>query len=158
MYPRARRSAVARRTKKLREAVVLDTWRYAIDMEGSVRIDQWLWAVRQTKTRSLATAECRAGHVRINDEPVKASSKVQVGDVVRYRFQGFDRILKVQKLIVKRVSATVARECYEDLTPARPKVFVPVMRRDPGSGRPTKKERRELDRLLGRNSNFGHMG
>lgn len=123
----------------------------------SARIDQWLWAVRQVKTRSAATAACRAGHVRINDEPVKAATKVKVGDTVRYRVQGWDRILRVKKLIVKRVGAPVARECYEDLTPERPRVYVPVMRREQGTGRPTKKERRELDRLFGRDSNWGRM-
>ena len=119
------------------------------------RIDVWLWSVRQCKTRSLATSECKAGHVRINDEPVKPAAKVRVGDVVRYRVEGFDRILKVTGIITKRTSAPLARENYEDLTPVREKVYLPVMRRDPGSGRPTKKERRELDRLFGRNSNYG---
>lgn len=119
------------------------------------RIDQWLWAVRQTKTRTAATAACRAGHVRLNGEPVKAATKIRVGDTVRYRVYGWDRILKVKKLIVKRVGAQVARNCYEDLTPERPRVYVPVMRREPGTGRPTKKERRELDRLRGRDSNWG---
>ncbi|MEW6873335.1 S4 domain-containing protein [Trueperella pyogenes] len=122
-----------------------------------VRIDQWLWAVRQTKTRSAATAACRAGHVRINDEPAKAAAKVKTGDVVRYRVQGWDRILKVEKLIAKRVGAPVAREAYTDLTPERPKVYLPVMQRERGAGRPTKRERRELDRLFGRDSNFGRI-
>lgn len=120
-----------------------------------VRVDVWLWAVRQCKTRSLATAECKAGHVRINGDPVKPSSPVKVGDEVRYRFQGFDRILKVKELITKRTSAPLAQACYEDLSPERPHVYMPVMRRDPGSGRPTKKERRELDRFFGRDVNFG---
>ncbi|MFP7695926.1 RNA-binding S4 domain-containing protein [Trueperella sp. LYQ143] len=126
-------------------------------MTQSVRIDQWLWAVRQTKTRSAATAACRAGHVRINDEPVKAATKVAVGDTVRYRVAGWDRILLVRQLITKRVGAPVARECYEDLTPERPRVAMPIMFRPSGVGRPTKKERRELDRLLGRDSNWGRM-
>ncbi|MDP9800314.1 ribosome-associated heat shock protein Hsp15 [Arcanobacterium wilhelmae] len=120
-----------------------------------VRIDVWLWAVRQAKTRSQATAAVRAGHVRINDEPVKAATKVKVGDVVRYRVDGFDRILQVRQLLKKRVGAPVAAEAYENLTPERPKVFVPVARRDPGMGRPTKRERRELDRLFGRDPNAG---
>ena len=124
---------------------------------GAARIAQWLWAVRPVEPRSAATAACSAGHVRTNDEPVKAATKVKVGDTVRYRVQGWDRILKVKKLIVKRVGAPVARECYEDLTPERPRVYVPVMRREQGTGRPTKKERRELDRLFGRDSNWGRM-
>ncbi|MDV6238192.1 S4 domain-containing protein [Trueperella bernardiae] len=123
----------------------------------SVRIDQWLWAVRQTKTRSAATAACRAGHVRVNDEPVKAATKVKVGDVVRYRVQGWDRILEVKQLLLKRVGAPVAREAYKDLTLPRPKVCVPIATREPGAGRPTKRERRELDRLFGRDSNYGRM-
>ncbi len=123
----------------------------------SVRIDVWLWSVRQCKTRSLATAECKAGHVRINGDPVKPASPVKVGDEVRYRVDGFDRILRVTKLLKKRVGAPVAATCYEDLTPVRPRVAMPpVMRREPGTGRPTKKERRELDRLLGYDPNFGH--
>ena len=123
----------------------------------SVRIDVWLWSVRQCKTRSLATSECRAGHVRVNGEPVKAATPVKVGDEVRYRVQGFDRILRVTGLISKRTSAQVAQGCYEDLTPERPKVAMPVLQRERGTGRPTKKERRELDRLFGRDSNFGHL-
>lgn len=123
----------------------------------AVRVDVWLWAVRQCKTRTLATNEVKAGHVRVNDEPVKPATKVKVGDEVRYRVAGFDRILTVTKLISKRVGAKVAAECYEDLTPERPKVYVPVARREPGAGRPTKKERRELDRFFGRDANWGHL-
>ena len=122
----------------------------------SVRLDVWLWSVRQTKTRSLATSECRAGHVRLNGAPVKAATPVHLGDEVRYRVEGFDRVFKVKKLISKRVGAPAAQECYEDLTPERSKVYMPVMQRDRGAGRPTKKERRELDRIFGHDSNFGH--
>ncbi|AWE41476.1 MULTISPECIES: RNA-binding S4 domain-containing protein [unclassified Actinobaculum] len=124
----------------------------------SVRVDVWLWSVRQCKSRSLATAECRAGHVRVNGEPVKASTRLRIGDEVRYRVAGFDRILRVTALIAKRVGAPAAQACYEDLTPERPKVYLPIMQRERGAGRPTKKERRELDRLFGRDSNFGHRG
>lgn len=134
-----------------------DTMDPMSDDVTAVRIDVWLWAVRQCKTRSLATAECRAGHVRVNGEPVKAATKVRVGDEVRYRFQGFDRIFRVKKLIVKRTSAILAAECYEDLTPQRVKVFVPVFQRERGTGRPTKKERRDLERFLGRDANKGHL-
>lgn len=123
----------------------------------SVRVDVWLWSVRQCKTRSLATSECKAGHVRVNGEPAKPATQVNIGDEVRYRFEGFDRILVVTDLITKRTSAPRARECYIDNTPERPKVYLPVMQRDRGTGRPTKRERRELDRLLGRDANFGHL-
>ena len=117
--------------------------------EGAIRIDVWLWAVRQVKSRSLATSECKAGHVRINDEPIKPSQKVKVGDIVRYRFQGFDRILEVTGLLSKRASAPVAQTCYIDHSPPRPtKLNAPApIIRPRGTGRPTKKERRALDRL-----------
>lgn len=123
----------------------------------TVRVDVWLWSVRQCKTRSLATAECKAGHVRVNGETAKPATQVSIGDEVRYRFEGFDRIFEVRELITKRTSAPRARECYIDLTPERPKVYLPVMKRERGTGRPTKKERRELDRFVGRDSNFGHL-
>jgi ribosome-associated heat shock protein Hsp15 len=117
----------------------------------TARVDSWLWAVRVYKTRSLATAACRAGHVRVNGERVKAAQNVRIGDEVRARISGFDRILKVSRLAVKRVSAPVAAECFIDLTPPplpRESVpFVPV--RDRGTGRPTKRDRREIERLRG---------
>ncbi|MDO5052599.1 MAG: RNA-binding S4 domain-containing protein [Pseudoclavibacter sp.] len=117
----------------------------------SVRIDAWLWAVRAFKTRSAATAACRAGHVRINDETVKASSPVRVGDLVRIRVDGFDRVLEVTALAVKRGSAQAARERMIDRSPPRPAV-PRIAVRDRGAGRPTKRERREIDRLRGRES------
>lgn len=120
--------------------------------EGSVRVDVWLWSVRQLKTRSAAAQACRAGHVRVNDERAKPATPVRVGDEVRYRFQGFDRILEVTGLLKKRVGAPVAAKCYIDHSPPRPTPLVapiPVFR-DRGAGRPTKKERRALDRLMGR--------
>ena len=122
----------------------------------SIRVDVWLWAVRQCKTRSLATAECRAGHVRVNGEPVKAATKVKPGDEVRYRIQGFDRVLRVTVCLPKRTSAAIAQQCYIDESPERPSTYIPMMfQRDRGTGRPTKKERRELDRLRGRDGNWG---
>lgn len=123
-------------------------------MADSVRVDSWLWAVRAFKTRSAATSGCRAGHVRVGGDRVKAAQAVYVGDEVRIRIQGFDRILQVRKLIVKRVSAADAAECFLDLTPPPPPkeamALAPV--RDRGAGRPTKRDRRELERLRGRDS------
>lgn len=127
-------------------------------MTDKVRIDVWLWSTRQLKSRSLATGAAKAGHVRINKEPVKPSSPVRVGDEVRLRINGFDKILKVDKLIVKRVGAPEAQKCYTDLTPERPKVYMPnLFVRERGAGRPTKKERREMDRLRGLDANWGRM-
>jgi len=74
---------------------------------ASVRVDTWLWATRQLKSRSQATAAVRAGHVRVNGEPVKAAYKVRVGDEVRLRIEGFDRVLGVVLLLAKRVPPTM---------------------------------------------------
>ncbi len=119
---------------------------------STARVDAWLWAVRVTKTRSAATAATRAGHVRVNGERAKAAQPVRAGDEVRVRINGFDRILMVRETIVKRVGAPVAATAYTDLTPALPEaeklVFTP--RRDRGAGRPTKRERRELEQLRDR--------
>ncbi|HQA23160.1 MAG TPA: S4 domain-containing protein, partial [Rhodoglobus sp.] len=71
--------------------------------EGSARVDQWLWAVRIFKTRSLATAACRAGHVRVNGDRAKAAQSVKSGDEVRVRISGFDRVLVVRETLVMRV-------------------------------------------------------
>lgn len=119
-----------------------------IPTHGKVRLDAWLWAVRIYKTRSAATTACRAGHVRLNSDPVKASQIVVPGDRIRVRKDGWDRELEVTGLISKRVGAPVAAKCYLDHTPPREKVVVPqVPIRDRGAGRPTKKDRREIDRL-----------
>lgn len=120
--------------------------------DSPVRIDAWLWAVRQYKTRSAATAACRAGHVRVNGERAKAAQPVRPGDEVRVRVDGFDRMLVVRQTLVKRVSAPLAAAALEDRTPPRPpREALPLLPvRDRGAGRPTKRERRDLDRLRGR--------
>ncbi|WP_345470695.1 RNA-binding S4 domain-containing protein [Glutamicibacter ectropisis] len=119
-----------------------------IPTSGKVRLDAWLWSVRIYKTRSAATTACRAGHVRLNGEPVKASQTVVTGDRIRVRKDGFDRDVEVTGLLSKRVSAPVAAKCYLDHTPPRERVVIPqVPVRDRGTGRPTKKDRREMDHL-----------
>lgn len=120
----------------------------------SVRIDAWVWAVRLAKTRSQATAACRAGHVRLNDSTAKASQAVRVGDEVKVRLHGFDRVYRVTGLATRRGSAVEAARYFEDLTPPPPpRVERPAaILRDRGAGRPTKRERREIDRLRGRES------
>ncbi|MFJ2646160.1 RNA-binding S4 domain-containing protein [Streptomyces sp. NPDC087420] len=118
---------------------------------GSARADTWIWSVRLTKTRSQAAAACRAGHVRVNGERVKPAHAVQVGDEVRLRHAGRDRVVVVSRVIRKRVGPPVAAECFVDNSPPPPpKEFVaPIATRDRGAGRPTKRERREMDRLQG---------
>lgn len=124
--------------------------------DASARVDSWLWAVRVYKTRSAATTACRAGHVRVNGERAKAAQPVRTGDELRVRIAGFDRILVVRKPITKRVGAPLVAEAMEDRTPPRDPVPV-IAKRDRGAGRPTKRERREIDRLRGRGG-FGVSG
>lgn len=123
-----------------------------MDATPSARVDAWLWAVRVYKTRSAATTACRAGHVRVNGERAKAAQPVRPGDELRVRIQGFDRILVVKKTIVKRVGAALVAESVDERTPPPPPresmPFVPV--RDRGAGRPTKRDRREIEKLRGR--------
>lgn len=117
---------------------------------ASVRIDAWLWAIRAYKTRSAATASCRAGHVRLNGSPAKASATLVTGDTVTVRMSGFERILEVRRLIAKRVGAEAASHCFTDHTPPRPVApGLGLPQRDRGAGRPTKKDRREMERLKG---------
>lgn len=120
--------------------------------DGSARVDSWLWSVRVFKTRSLATAACRSGHVRVNGERAKAARPVKLGDEVRVRISGFDRVLVVRQTLVRRVAATVAAEAYLDNSPPlpTPEETALLPRRDRGAGRPTKRERREIEKLLGR--------
>ena len=117
----------------------------------SVRVDVWLWSVRQARSRSAATAACRTGHVRVNGETAKPAQHVRVGDEVRYRVDGFDRFLQVRALLRKRVGAPLARTAYEDFSPPRPSPLdaPAAIIRPRGAGRPTKKERRQLDALMG---------
>ncbi|MEU2516577.1 RNA-binding S4 domain-containing protein [Streptomyces syringium] len=117
--------------------------------EQSVRIDSWIWSVRLTKTRSLAGTACRAGHVRVNGERVKPAHAVRCGDEVRLRVGGRDRIVVVSRVVKKRVGAPVAAECYVDNSPPAPprEEIAQVAHRDRGAGRPTKRDRRDLERL-----------
>jgi ribosome-associated heat shock protein Hsp15 len=119
--------------------------------EEAVRVDSWIWSVRLTKTRSLAAAACRGGHVRVNGERVKPAHILRSGDEVRLRADGFERIVVVSRLIRKRVGATVAAECFVDNSPPPPprEQTAAVAVRERGAGRPTKRDRRELERLHG---------
>lgn len=123
--------------------------------EDSARVDVWIWSVRLLKTRSMATAACRGGHVRVNDTRAKPASVVRPGDEVRLRHEGRERVVIVQRIVQKRVGASVAAECLIDKSPPPPprEALIPVGRRDRGAGRPTKRDRRELERL--RDIQFG---
>jgi ribosome-associated heat shock protein Hsp15 len=120
----------------------------------SVRIDQWLWSVRLTKTRADAAGACRAGHVKINGKPAKPSSAVKVGDRIEARLNQRERIADVVTVVAKRVGAPVAVTCFVDHSPPPPERDPlsppPIFERDRGAGRPTKRDRRQLDKLRGR--------
>lgn len=120
---------------------------------NKVRVDKWLWSVRIFKSRSLATNVCKNGRVVLNDKKLKPSNFVMVGDVVHVQKEGFNLQLEVVKLIEKRVGAPIAITCYKNLTPEEElnkykDWFIGKGRpefREKGAGRPTKRDRRELD-------------
>ncbi len=121
------------------------------------RIDRWLWGVRLFKTRSEATEACTAGHVKVNGRTAKPATTVRPGDRVEARVHQRDRILEVVRIVDKRVGAPVAAECFVDHSPPPPpkEESIPIFLRITGTGRPTKRERRDLDRLRSRG---GHRG
>jgi ribosome-associated heat shock protein Hsp15 len=118
--------------------------------EQTARVDQWLWSVRVYRTRSAATEACRGGHVKVNGSPAKAATSLRTGDVVSVRFPGRERVLEVVQLIKRRVGAPIAAQCFVDQSPpvttTRNSVGE-IFERERGSGRPTKQDRRAMDRL-----------
>jgi ribosome-associated heat shock protein Hsp15 len=104
------------------------------------------------KTRSLAAQACRAGHVQVNGARAKPAAPVRVGDTVRARVGDRERVVEVVRLIEHRVGAELAAACLVDRSPPPPPrdPLARSGRRDPGTGRPTKRDRRRLDRTRGR--------
>lgn len=127
-------------------------------MMNKVRVDKWLWSVRIFKSRTVATEACKGGKVKLNGANMKPSALVQQGDVLTIRKNGFDFRFKVLELIEKRVAAPIAQKCYENITPLEEmnkyqEWFTAgkaaAEKRDRGTGRPTKKERRDIDEFKG---------
>ncbi|HVB04824.1 MAG TPA: RNA-binding S4 domain-containing protein [Acidimicrobiales bacterium] len=116
------------------------------------RVDKWLWAVRVAPTRSAASELCRAGHVKVNGANAKPSTAVRRGDEVIARAGERTRVLEVLEVIDKRVGAALAASCMLDRSPPPPsrEDRAGVGLRDPAAGRPTKRDRRQIDRLRGR--------
>ena len=117
-----------------------------------MRVDKWLWAARVFKTRSLATDACDGGKVDVNEQAAKPAKLVRIGDSIKVTLpEGRRRVLKVVGLDDRRGSAQVAARLFEDHSPpAPPRLrYAPPPYRAPGAGRPTKRERRTLDRLRG---------
>ncbi|GAP43677.1 ribosomal 50S subunit-recycling heat shock protein, contains S4 domain [Lentimicrobium saccharophilum] len=124
-------------------------------MADDLRIDKWLWAVRIYKTRTMAGEACRAGKIKIDGIAVKPSRIIKPEDIITVSLGPLTRTVRVKALIHNRVSAKLVPDSLEDLTPAEEYERIKFMqelnaeRRDRGTGRPTKKERRLIDRLKG---------
>jgi ribosome-associated heat shock protein Hsp15 len=122
------------------------------DAPATLRVDKWLWAARFFKTRSLAAQACAGGKVDVNGEAAKPARAVRPGDRLTVTLPGGQRIGRVLGLSERRGPASEARTLWEDLTPPappRPRFARPPYRA-PGSGRPTKLERRQIERLRDR--------
>lgn len=123
-------------------------------MADNVRIDKYLWAIRVYKTRSEATDACNGNKVRINGVPAKPSKGLRIGDVIEVHKGPASFTYKAVQLLENRVGAPLVGQYAENLTPESElsKLHAPketiVLKRDRGTGRPTKKERRELDTLM----------
>ena len=121
------------------------------------RIDKWLWAVRLYKTRTLAADACRQGKVKVGANVVKPSREVKIGDVIEVHFPELTRTVRVVRSLENRVGAKLVADFAEDLTPAKEYLRqlenrrIAAPRRPPGAGRPTKKERRDLEAFSGQN-------
>jgi ribosome-associated heat shock protein Hsp15 len=119
----------------------------------SIRIDKYLWAIRIYKTRTLAGDACKSGHIKIDDVPVKASREIKVGDVLDIKYGPLNKRIEVVEVIKNRLKASLAVEKYKDITPQEEMERQEMMRqlnyerRERGTGRPTKKDRREIDYL-----------
>ena len=118
-----------------------------------LRIDKYLWAIRAFKTRTLAADACKAGRVKLDGQNIKPSHEVKIGEVYNVAKGPERRILKVTGMAESRTDAKTAINFYEDITPfeqthAFKSVFqAPILKRDRGAGRPTKKDRRDIDEL-----------
>jgi ribosome-associated heat shock protein Hsp15 len=118
-----------------------------------LRIDKYLWAIRAFKTRTLAADACKAGRVKLDGQNIKPSHEVKVGEVYNVAKGPERRVIKVTGMAGNRTDAKTAVNFYEDITPyeethAFKSVFqAPILKRDRGAGRPTKKDRRDIDEL-----------
>lgn len=122
-------------------------------MSEGIRIDKWLWAVRIFKTRSQAGEACKSGKVTINDIPVKPSREVKLDDIITIRLKQLTKTVQVTELLKNRVAAKFAVNYLADLTPKEEYDKLKIKKetnyehRQRGFGRPTKKERRLIERL-----------
>jgi len=133
-------------------SLLISTLKIMADKE-KLRIDKYLWSIRIFKTRSLATEACKAGRIKLNGQNIKPSYPVKIGETYAVQKGAERRVIKVIGLLERRVDAKTAVQFYEDHTPleetyAYKSVFLqPVLQRDRGAGRPTKRDRREIEDL-----------
>jgi ribosome-associated heat shock protein Hsp15 len=119
----------------------------------SVRLDKWLWAIRAYKTRSLATEACKGGRIKISGVAAKASRDLKIGDIIEFKAGSLNKKIKVTQLLKNRVNAKLAVQNYEDLTPAEEYERLELInqmnvgKRDRGTGRPSKRDRRDIEKL-----------
>jgi ribosome-associated heat shock protein Hsp15 len=115
----------------------------------AVRLDRWLWATRVFRSRSLAAQACDGGKVDVNGHGAKPHKLIRAGDELAVTISSGKRRLKVRGTAERRGPASIARLLYDDLTPPKPPAPPkdPGLWRETGSGRPTKRERRQLDRM-----------
>ncbi len=119
----------------------------------STRIDKWLWTVRLFKSRSISTEACKTGKIKVEGKTIKPSRDVKVGDLITIQQNPIVKTVKVRQILKNRVSATLAALALEDLTPQEEYDKLKLMRelnyerRDHGLGRPTKRDRREIEKL-----------
>ena len=118
-----------------------------------IRLDKYLWSVRLFKTRSLATEACRAGRVKMGDQVLKPSHEVKVGERYALTIEGLHRQLEVKDLLDHRVGAALVSQYALDITPEEEYERIQMVRqygfeqRDRGVGRPTKRDRRQIEYL-----------
>lgn len=123
-----------------------------MESEG-VRMDKWLWAARLFKTRAIATDAIKGGKVKMDDTPIKPSREVKEGDIIQVQIEQLHKVVQVKSVIKNRVPAKMVPEVYTDLTPKEEYERIEFMHaykgeyRDRGAGRPTKKERRMIEKI-----------
>ncbi len=119
-----------------------------------MRVDKFIWSVRLAKTRTIATDACNGGKIKLNQSNCKAAKEVKTGDTIELKRGIISRRFKILALPNGRLGAKLIENYIQDITPETEILkleklkYVSVVTRDPGTGRPTKKERREIDDFL----------
>ena len=121
-----------------------------------MRVDRWLWSARLYKTRNMASEACKKNWVKINDQPIKASKEIRKGDIISVKIGPLQKVVRIEDLSQRRLSASLAQNLLSDLTTPESyekakevgKRLAPRITNKKGTGRPTKKQRRDLEDFL----------